>query len=81
MAAWAARTQPGAAVATVFPDGPHRYLGSVYDDDFTTAHGIAPDLAATEPVEIPHPRAAQNTGWARCTTVTDPLAEHLERQR
>ncbi|MFD9503404.1 PLP-dependent cysteine synthase family protein [Streptomyces sp. NPDC060035] len=81
VSAWAARTHRGAAVATVFPDGPHRYLGSVYDDDFTTAYGIDPDLAATDPVEIPHPRTADSGGWARCTTVTDPLAEHLERQR
>ncbi|MBT3166783.1 pyridoxal-phosphate dependent enzyme [Streptomyces sp. Vc74B-19] len=73
VAAWAARVQPGAVVATVFPDGPHRYLGTVYDDGFTTAHGLDPATAATRPVEIPHPRAAEATGWARCTRVTDPL--------
>ncbi|MFE1254177.1 PLP-dependent cysteine synthase family protein [Streptomyces fungicidicus] len=73
VAAWAARVHPGAVVATVFPDGPHRYLGTVYDDDFTTAHGVDPDAAATRPVQIPHPCAAEATGWARCTRVTDPL--------
>ncbi|WP_217196130.1 PLP-dependent cysteine synthase family protein [Streptomyces buecherae] len=73
VAAWAARVHPGAVVATVFPDGPHRYLGSVFDDAFTAAHGIDPDRAATRPVEIPHPRAAEAAGWARCTTVIDPL--------
>ena len=73
VAAWAARVHPGAVVATVFPDGPHRYLGTVYDDDFTTAHGVDPDAAATRPVQIPHPYAAEATGWARCTRVTDPL--------
>ncbi|MEU6083091.1 pyridoxal-phosphate dependent enzyme [Streptomyces sp. NPDC047108] len=41
VAAWAARTRPGAVVATVFPDGPHRYLGTVYDDDYCLAHGIS----------------------------------------
>jgi cysteine synthase len=73
VAAWAARVHPGAVVATVFPDGPHRYLGTVYDDDFATAHGVDLARAATRPVQIAHPRAAEATGWARCTTVTDPL--------
>ncbi|MDT6985360.1 PLP-dependent cysteine synthase family protein [Streptomyces lusitanus] len=73
VAAWAARVHPGAVVAAVFPDGPHRYLGTVYDDDFTAAHGLDVTAAATRPVEIPHPRAAEATGWVRCTRVTDPL--------
>ncbi|MFM9372975.1 PLP-dependent cysteine synthase family protein [Streptomyces sp. Da 82-17] len=73
VAAWAARVHPGAVVATVFPDGPHRYLNSVYDDDFAAAHGIDRATPAVRPVEIPHPRAVEATGWARCTTVTDPL--------
>lgn len=72
VAAWAARTRPGAVVAAVFPDGPHRYLGTVYDDDYTTAHGIDPAESATCPVEIPHPRAAEATGWTRCRRVVDP---------
>ncbi|MGW0863296.1 PLP-dependent cysteine synthase family protein [Streptomyces sp. NPDC002611] len=74
VAAWAARVHPGAVVATIFPDGPHRYLGTVYDDDFTAAHGLDPDAAATRPVEIPHPYAAEAAGWVRCTRVSDPLA-------
>jgi cysteine synthase A len=73
VAAWAARVHPGAVVATVFPDGPHRYLGSVYDDDFAAAHGLDPAGAATRPVEIPHPGAVEATGWVRCRTVRDPL--------
>ncbi|MCB5907680.1 PLP-dependent cysteine synthase family protein [Streptomyces pinistramenti] len=74
VAAWAARVHPGAVVATVFPDGPHRYLSSVYDDDFTTAHGVDCAAARTRPVEIPHPQAVEATGWMRCTTVIDPCA-------
>ncbi|MFF4229558.1 PLP-dependent cysteine synthase family protein [Streptomyces sp. NPDC001820] len=73
VAAWAARVHPGAVVATVFPDGPHRYLGTVYDDDFAAAHGLDRATAATRPVEIPHARAVEATGWARCRAVTDPL--------
>ncbi|MFG2290937.1 PLP-dependent cysteine synthase family protein [Streptomyces sp. NPDC048595] len=74
VAAWAARIHPGAVVAGVFPDGPHRYLGSVYDDDFLAAHGLDAATAATRPVEIPHPGAVEATGWARCRAVADPLA-------
>ena len=55
------------------PDGPQRSLNSVYDDDFATAHGLDLATAATRPVEIPHPTAAEATGWTRCGTVTDPL--------
>ncbi|MFE7618059.1 PLP-dependent cysteine synthase family protein [Streptomyces sp. NPDC057496] len=80
VAAWAARVHPGAVVATVFPDGPHRYLGSVFDDGFTTAHGIDPATAAVRPVEIPHPGAVEATGWVRCRTVTDPLTTAPEAQ-
>lgn len=77
VAAWAARVHPGAAVATVFPDGPHRYLSTVYDDDFATAHGLDLAGAATRPVEIPHPRAAEATGWARCAY---PARRFLEKE-
>ncbi len=65
---------PGAVVATVFPDGLHRYLGTVYDEDFAAAHGLDRQPIATRPVEIPHPRAAEAIGWGRCTTVVDPKA-------
>ncbi|MGW2563257.1 PLP-dependent cysteine synthase family protein [Streptomyces sp. NPDC001514] len=76
VAAWAARIHSGAVVAAVFPDGPHRYLGSVYDDDFVATHGLEPATAATRPVEIPHPRAVEASGWARCRAVADPLRQH-----
>ncbi|MFE2327878.1 pyridoxal-5'-phosphate-dependent protein subunit beta, partial [Streptomyces sp. NPDC059385] len=75
VSAWAARAEPGAVVATVFPDGPHRYLGTVYDDSFCHAHGLTDSTPATRPLEIPHPRAAEALGWTRCRTVLAPLAE------
>lgn len=77
VAAWAARTRPGAVVATVFPDGPHRYLSTIYDDDFCLRHGLGPPAGAVpadRPLEIPHPHAVEATGWTRCRTVLDPLA-------
>jgi cysteine synthase A len=75
VAAWAARTRPGAVVATVFPDGPQRYLGSIYDEDYCRRHGIGTGgPPADRPLEIPHPRAVEaTTGWTRCRTVVDPL--------
>lgn len=73
VSAWAARTHPDAVVVTVFPDGPHRYLDTVYDDDFAAAHGLG--APAGRPVEVPHPVAADGGGgWTRCRTVTDPRA-------
>ncbi|MFF3623260.1 PLP-dependent cysteine synthase family protein [Streptomyces sp. NPDC002467] len=75
VSAWAARAEPGAVVATVFPDGPHRYLGTVYDDAFCHAHGLTDTAPATRPLEIPHPRAAEAHGWTRCRSVLSPLPE------
>ncbi|MFD7256445.1 PLP-dependent cysteine synthase family protein [Streptomyces sp. NPDC059874] len=72
VSAWAARTEPGAVVATVFPDGPHRYLDTVYDDDFCRAHGLDTAPRAVRPLEIPHPHAVEATGWARCKAVLAP---------
>ncbi|MFF9427917.1 PLP-dependent cysteine synthase family protein [Streptomyces sp. NPDC014746] len=74
VSAWAARVEAGAVVATVFPDGPHRYLGTVYDDDFCHAHGLDRAEPSARPLEIAHPHAAEAVGWTRCRTVVDPLA-------
>ncbi|MFI8275566.1 PLP-dependent cysteine synthase family protein [Streptomyces sp. NPDC085929] len=74
VSAWAARVEAGAVVATVFPDGPHRYLSTVYDDDFCHVHGLDRAELAVRPLEIPHPQAVEAVGWARCRTVVDPVA-------
>lgn len=71
VAEWAARRDPGARVLTVFPDGPHRYLRTIYDDEWCTARGLfAP--AVTRPVEIANPELVEVSGWARCRVVRDP---------
>ncbi|GAA0530786.1 putative cysteine synthase A CysK2 [Saccharopolyspora subtropica] len=72
VAAWAARVDPGARVVTVFPDGPHRYLGTIFDDDYCRARGLLDRPIATRPVEIADPRVAVD-GWTRCQVVADPL--------
>lgn len=71
VAAWVARREPGARVATVFPDGPHRYLNTIFDDAWC-ARRLA-GSPADRPVEIAHPRAVEvERGWARCRTVVRP---------
>ncbi|MFB8003308.1 pyridoxal-phosphate dependent enzyme [Nocardia sp. NPDC056000] len=73
VAGWAARREPGARVLTVFPDGPHRYLRTIYDDEWCTTRGLfAP--AAMRPVEIADPGQVEVSGWARCRMVRDPAA-------
>ncbi|WP_323380091.1 PLP-dependent cysteine synthase family protein [Streptomyces alkaliphilus] len=74
VAAWAARTNPGAVVATVFPDGPERYVSTLYDEDHCLRNGIGTgEPPRDRPLEIPHPGAVEATGWTRCRTVVDPL--------
>lgn len=73
VAAWVARVNPGTSVVTVFPDGPHRYLETIYDDGFCAAHGLLAE-PARRPVEIADPAMVEVTGWARCRHVRDPLA-------
>lgn len=71
VADWVARREPGAVVATVFPDGPHRYLGTIFDDAWCRERLPAPP--ARLPVEIHHPEAVEVVGgWARCRHVVVP---------
>ncbi|GGM56806.1 putative cysteine synthase A CysK2 [Longimycelium tulufanense] len=76
VASWLARTLPQQVrIAAVFPDGPHRYLGTVYDDDFAGEHGLLGVEPAADPDEIDHPLHTEVRRWARCRTVVDPVAE------
>ncbi|MGX7829161.1 PLP-dependent cysteine synthase family protein [Actinokineospora sp. 24-640] len=71
VAAWVARVEPGAVVATVFPDGPHRYLGTIFDDDFCRGRGLL-GPAADRPVEIGEPDSVEAVAWTRCRSVAAP---------
>lgn len=74
VAGWLARTLPAdTRIAAVFPDGPQRYLGTVYDDDYCAAHGLLETPPAAEPEVIGRLNEKEVTHWTRCTTVTDPL--------
>ncbi|MGW1007540.1 PLP-dependent cysteine synthase family protein [Streptomyces sp. NPDC002520] len=75
VARWLARTLPaGERIAAVFPDGPQRYVGTVYDDTYCRTHGLLDRPPADDPDEIGHPRERAVTRWTRCLHVTDPLA-------
>ncbi|MFI2437520.1 PLP-dependent cysteine synthase family protein [Streptomyces sp. NPDC018693] len=73
VSSWLARTLPaGTRIATVFPDGPERYLTTVYDDAYCAAHGILHTVPAEEPLEVAHPGEAEALAWTRCSLVVDP---------
>ncbi|MYW21043.1 pyridoxal-phosphate dependent enzyme [Streptomyces sp. SID2955] len=80
VAGWAARTYPaGTRIAAVFPDGPHRYLHTVYDDAWCRDHALLGGPPPPEPDEIAEPDACVVTRWTRCARVRDPLARDLAR--
>ncbi|MGW6703839.1 PLP-dependent cysteine synthase family protein [Streptomyces sp. NPDC054956] len=74
VAGWLARSLPkDARIAAVFPDGPQRYLGTVYDDGYCAAHGLLDSPPAPEPDLIGRLDEKEVTRWTRCTAVVDPL--------
>lgn len=75
---WAARTySPGTRIAALFPDGPHRYLETVYNDAWCREHELLGQEPWVEPDEITEPDERVATGWTRCGQVRDPLARRL----
>ncbi|MGW3584915.1 PLP-dependent cysteine synthase family protein [Streptomyces rubiginosohelvolus] len=72
---WLARTlAPENRILTVFPDGPQRYVGTVFDDTYCREHGLLGHPPAEDPDEITRSEDRVVTRWTRCTHVTDPLA-------
>jgi cysteine synthase len=72
-AGWVARTGPAdQKVAAIFPDGPHRYFDTVYNDDYCAEHGLLDTAPPTAPVTIAHPTDQVVQSWTRCATVVDP---------
>uniref|UniRef100_UPI0037A9D49B PLP-dependent cysteine synthase family protein n=1 Tax=unclassified Streptomyces TaxID=2593676 RepID=UPI0037A9D49B len=73
VARWIARVSPTEErIAAVFPDGPHRYVGTVFDDDWCRAHGLLGHVPADEPEEIERSAEAVVERWTRCRTVENP---------
>ncbi|KUO16239.1 PLP-dependent cysteine synthase family protein [Streptomyces dysideae] len=75
VARWLARTLPAEdRVVAVFPDGPQRYVGTVFDDTYCREHHLLGHLPQDEPDLIDHPSDRTVTRWTRCTRIIDPLA-------
>ncbi|GAA3550628.1 PLP-dependent cysteine synthase family protein [Amycolatopsis ultiminotia] len=73
VAGWLARTEPAdARIAAVFPDGPHRYFDTVYNDDYCRQHGLLDTPPAAEPDRIGTPADRVVRRWTRCAQVVDP---------
>ncbi|WP_434599134.1 PLP-dependent cysteine synthase family protein [Streptomyces sp. A5-4] len=76
VASWVARTYPlGTNIAAVFPDGPHRYLSTVYNDDYCREHDLLGGRPADAPDEIGHPSEREAVRWTRCRRVLAPDRE------
>jgi len=74
VAGWVARTYPaGTRIAAIFPDGPHRYLETVYNDAWCREHQLLDQEPLMEPDEIAEPDECVVTSWTRCSRVRDPL--------
>ncbi|MBT2469029.1 PLP-dependent cysteine synthase family protein [Streptomyces sp. ISL-66] len=74
VASWATRSYPaGTRIAAIFPDSPHRYLSTVYNDDYCEDHGLLGVRPADHPDELAAPTEAEAIRWTRCRRVTDPL--------
>ncbi|WP_030543262.1 PLP-dependent cysteine synthase family protein [Streptomyces albus] len=83
VAGWVARTfPPGTRIAGIFPDGPHRYLETVYNDAWCDEQGLLGRERSERPEgpdEIAGPGERVVTGWTRCRQVRDPLGRDRER--
>ncbi|WAL64727.1 PLP-dependent cysteine synthase family protein [Amycolatopsis cynarae] len=75
VAGWVARTHdPDVRIAAVFPDGPHRYFDTVYNDDYCARHGLLDTPPPAEPETIAHPDEQAVTRWTRCREVLAPAS-------
>ncbi|AHH98189.1 PLP-dependent cysteine synthase family protein [Kutzneria viridogrisea] len=74
VAGWAARTlDPDTRIAAVFPDSPHRYFDTVYNDEYCARHELLTGPPPEEPEVIAHPGERVVTSWTRCAAVQDPV--------
>ncbi|MFL1599267.1 PLP-dependent cysteine synthase family protein [Gordonia amicalis] len=73
VAGWLARTRlADTRIAAIFPDGPARYYGTVYNDEYCRAHHLLDVPVPTGPRTIDDPLNEVATSWTRCGSVVDP---------
>ncbi|WP_245633825.1 PLP-dependent cysteine synthase family protein [Amycolatopsis jejuensis] len=76
VAGWLARNHdPDVRIAAVFPDGPHRYFDTVYNDDYCHRHGLLGTAPPAEPDLLADPGDRVVDRWTRCRRIVDPAAE------
>ncbi|MEU0680174.1 MULTISPECIES: PLP-dependent cysteine synthase family protein [Streptomyces] len=81
VAGWVARTaRRNTRVVAIFPDGPQRYLETVYDDAYCAEHGLLGVTPAPEPDVVGRPDEKEVIRWTRCTQVSDPLSLTTEAE-
>ncbi|SPF02491.1 PLP-dependent cysteine synthase family protein [Streptomyces sp. MA5143a] len=74
VAGWLARTEAAdTRIVAVFPDGPQRYLDTVYDDEYCARHGLLAGPPPLEPDVIGRADEKEVDRWTRCADVVDPL--------
>jgi cysteine synthase A len=74
VASWLARTHDSdVRVAAVFPDGPHRYFDTIYNDVYCEANNLLVAPPPVQPAEIGTITEREVTEWTRCRDVTDPI--------
>ncbi|MCX4920009.1 PLP-dependent cysteine synthase family protein [Streptomyces sp. NBC_00687] len=74
VARWTARNLPAEnRVVAIFPDGPQRYVGTVFDDTYCRANNLLGHIPAEDPDTIDHPADRTVTRWTRCSRIIDPL--------
>ncbi|UAK30818.1 PLP-dependent cysteine synthase family protein [Nocardia asteroides] len=82
VAGWAARGHdPEARIAAVFPDGPHRYFDTIYNDSYCEDLGLLDADPPIEPETVRHPAERVVRSWTRCTRVLDPRAATFGRKQ
>lgn len=70
---WLARTEAAdTRIVTIFPDGPHRYFDTVYNDDYCAVNGLLGQTPAEEPDVVDDPADQVVERWTRCAHVIDP---------
>ncbi|MGY2060571.1 pyridoxal-phosphate dependent enzyme, partial [Nocardia gipuzkoensis] len=73
VAGWVARVRdPDVRIAAIFPDGPHRYFDTVYNDTYCADHGLLDTDPPIQPDTISYPTERVVCSWTRCATVVDP---------
>lgn len=74
VAGWAARTcDLDTRIAAIFPDGPHRYFDTIYNDDYCAHHNLLTGPPPSTPDTIARHSDRIVSRWTRCGTVVDPI--------